>query len=84
VTYTPVHASWLDMAELWFSVLTRSLLRRGEFTSRADLTDQIHAFAIRYNRTAKRFTWNYDAAADHDRYRRRRQLDLAQPLDQAA
>ena len=35
VTYTPKHASWLDMAELWFSVLTRGLLRRGEFTSRA-------------------------------------------------
>src|ERR1035441_6605332 len=35
VTYTPKHASWLDMAELWFSVLTRALLRRGEFTSSA-------------------------------------------------
>ena len=53
VTYTPKHASWLDMAELWFSVLTRGLLRRGEFTSRADLADKITSFAIRYNRTAK-------------------------------
>jgi hypothetical protein len=35
VTYTPKHASWLDMAELWFSILTRALLRRGDFTSRA-------------------------------------------------
>jgi transposase len=33
VTYTPKHASWLDMAELWFSVLTRALLRRGEFAA---------------------------------------------------
>ena len=41
VTYTPKHASWLDMAELWFSVLTRALLRRGEFTSPADLADKI-------------------------------------------
>jgi DDE superfamily endonuclease len=38
VTCTPVHASRLDMAELWFSVLTRALLRRGEFTSRAGHT----------------------------------------------
>ena len=52
VTYTPKHASWLDMAELWFSALTRALLRRGEFTSPADLADKITAFAIRYNRTA--------------------------------
>jgi transposase len=68
VTRTPKHASWLDMAELWFSVLTRALLRRGEFTSRADLADQITSFAIRYNRTARPFTWTYDARADHARY----------------
>jgi transposase len=68
VTYTPKHASWLDMAELWFSVLTRALLRRGEFTSRADLADKITSFAIRYNRTAKPWTWSYDAGADHARH----------------
>jgi transposase len=69
VTYTPKHASWLDMAELWFSVLTRALLRRGEFTSRADLIEKITVFTIRYNRTAKPWTWAYDARADHARYR---------------
>lgn len=68
VTYTPKHASWLDMAELWFSVLTRALLRRGEFTSPADLADKITAFAIRYNRTARPWTWAYDARADHAAY----------------
>jgi len=71
VTYTPRHASWLDMAELWFSVLTRALLRRGEFTSRADLIEKITGFTIRYNRTAKPWTWAYDARADHARYRAR-------------
>ena len=68
VTYTPKHASWLDMAELWFSTLTRGLLRRGEFTSRADLADKITSFAIRYNRTASPYTWTYDARADHARH----------------
>jgi transposase len=68
VTYTPKHASWLDMAELWFSVLTRALLRRGEFTSRAELTEKITTFTIRYNRTAHPWTWTYDARADHTRY----------------
>jgi transposase len=68
VTCTPKHASWLDMAELWFSVLARRLLRRGEFTSRADLADKITSFAIRYNRTARPCTWAYDAGADHARY----------------
>jgi transposase len=71
VTYTPKHASWLDMAELWFSVLTRALLRRGEFTSRPDLIEKITSFVIRYNRTAKPWKWAYDARADHQRYRAR-------------
>jgi transposase len=71
VTYTPKHASWLDMAELWFGVLTRALLRRGEFTSRTDLIDKITGFVIRYNRTAQPWTWAYDARADHARYRAR-------------
>ena len=94
VTYTPKHASWLDMAELWFSVLTRALLRRGEFTSRADLTGKITGFAIRYNRTARPWTWSYDARADHARYRARHsgqypartttQPATAQTLPQAA
>ena len=93
VTYTPKHASWLDMAELWFSVLTRGLLRRGEFTSRADLTDKITSFTIRYNQTARPWTWTYDARDDHARYRaRHRRHDAAataepatgQPLPQAA
>jgi transposase len=68
VTYTPEHASWLDMAELWFSVLTRALLRRGEFTSRTDLIDKIIRFTIRYNQAARPWTWAYDARDDHARY----------------
>jgi transposase len=93
VTYTPKHASWLDMAELRFSVLTRGLLRRGEFASRADLTDKITSFAIRCNRTAEPWTWAYDARDDHARYRARHrpcgpaasaEPATARPLPQAA
>jgi transposase len=58
--YTPAHASWLDQAELFFSILTRRLLRRGEFTSRQDLADKIENFVIIYNRTAKPYRWTYD------------------------
>ena len=92
VTYTPKHASWLDMAELWFSVLTRALLRRGEFTSRADLIEKITVFTIRYNRTARPWKWAYDARADHARYLARHsgqhpatpESPAAQTLPQAA
>lgn len=58
--YTPAHASWLDQAELFFSILTRRLLRRGEFTSQQDLADRIDKFVTVYNRTAKPFRWTYD------------------------
>jgi transposase len=71
VTCTPKHASWLDMAELRFGVLTRALLRRGEFTSRADLIEKITSFTIRCNRTAQPWRWAYDARADHARYQGR-------------
>ncbi len=60
VTYTPKHASWLDQVELFFSILTRRLLRRGEFTSREDLADKIENFIVVYNRTAKPYRWTYD------------------------
>lgn len=58
--YTPAHASWLDQAELFFSILTRRLLRRGEFTSRDHLADRIDTFVTVYNRTAKPYRWTYD------------------------
>ena len=72
------------MAELWFSILTRGLLRRGEFTSPADLAAKITGFAVRYNRTAKPFTWAYDAGADHARYRARARHAVAATVGPAA
>ena len=32
--FTPKHASWLNQIEIWFSILVRKLLRRGNFTSK--------------------------------------------------
>jgi len=56
--YTPKHASWLNQIELWLSILTRKLLRRGSFTSVADLQEQVLGFIAYYNRTmARPFTW---------------------------
>lgn len=49
--------------------------RRGEFTSRADLTEKITNFAIRYNRTAKPWQWAYDARTDHERYLARHNIN---------
>lgn len=58
--YTPKHASWLNQVELFFSILTRRLLRRGEFASRTDLVAKVMAFIGDYNQRTKPFRWTYD------------------------
>jgi transposase len=58
--YTPKHCSWLNQVELWFSILTRRLLRRGSFKSTDELKAQILAFIDFFNETlAKPFKWTY-------------------------
>ena len=57
---TPTHASWLNQVELFFSILQRRLLRRGEFASVHDLTERVIAFINDYNRRARPFRWTYD------------------------
>ena len=62
--YTPKHASWMNQVEIWFSILSRKLLRRGNFTSVADLITKVLAFIDYYNRTmAKPFKWTYKGKA---------------------
>jgi hypothetical protein len=58
--YTPKHTSWLNQIELWFSILVRRLLRRGNFTSVEDLRERLLAFIAYFNKTmAKPFKWTY-------------------------
>lgn len=59
VHHTPTHASWLNQVELFFSILTRRVIRRGEFDSVDDLIAKIQQFVASYNRTCKPFRWTY-------------------------
>lgn len=61
VHHTPTHASWLNQVEAFFSVLTRKLLRQGEFSSRDDLVEKMMAFIDHHSETATPFKWVYDA-----------------------
>jgi hypothetical protein len=64
--YTPKHASWLNQVEIWLGILVRKLLRRGSFTSVADLEAQVRAFITYFNRTmAKPFKWTYQGKPLH-------------------
>jgi len=60
IHYTPTHASWLNQVELFFSILERRLLRRGEFSSTDELADRVIAFIKDYNKRAAPFRWTYD------------------------
>ena len=58
--YTPKHTSWLNQIEIWFSILVRRLLKRGNFSSVNELRERILAFIDYFNRTmAKPFKWTY-------------------------
>jgi transposase len=62
--YTPKHASWMNQIEIWFSILVRKVLKRGNFTSVEDLKRKVLAFIEYYNRTmAKPFKWTYQGKA---------------------
>lgn len=57
--YVPKHTSWLNQVEIWFSILVRRVLKRGNFTSVDDLRAKILAFIAYFNQTAKPFKWTY-------------------------
>ena len=61
--YTPKHASWMNQIEIWFGILNRKVIRRGNFTSPYDLKRKITNFIGYYNETsAKPFKWTYRGA----------------------
>ena len=60
VHFTPKHGSWMNQIEIWFGVLSRQLLRRGEFRSVAELTERILDYIAYYNRhQAHPYEWTY-------------------------
>jgi hypothetical protein len=57
--YTPKHTSWLNPIEVWFSILDKHVLRRGNFTSKEDLREKIQRYIAYYNRhLAKAWKWS--------------------------
>lgn len=57
--FTPTRASWLNQIELWFSILTRKVIKRGIFASKEELVQKIMQFIEKYNSEAKPFKWTY-------------------------
>jgi hypothetical protein len=72
LVHLPVHASWLNQIEIFFSILERKVLRPNTRESLFELEDGILAFQDRYQERAQPFEWKYTRA------------DLASLLDRLA
>ena len=68
--HLPAHASWLDQAEIYFSVVQRKVLTPNDFTDLDQLRDRLAAFEARYNAIARPFDWKFTRADLSDLLRR--------------
>lgn len=60
--FTPTSASWLNLVERFFGLITQDAIRRGVFKSVADLEDAIEAYLEHHNADPKPFVWTAPAA----------------------
>ena len=58
--HTPVHASWLNQVEIYFSVVQRKLLTPDNHASLDELANQLTAFEALYNQAARPFDWRFN------------------------
>jgi transposase len=82
--HLPTHASWLDQAEIYFSVLQRKALTPNDFTSLGQIRDRLAAFETRYNAIARPFSWKFTRTDLHDLLHRIDAHDKVQPHALAA
>ena len=59
LVHTPVHASWLDQAEIYFSVVQRKVVSPNDFFDLDQIRARLAAFEIRYNAIATPFNWKF-------------------------
>jgi transposase len=57
--FTPTYSSWLNQVELWFAKIQRDVIRRGVFTSVADLARKLRKYIAAYAKSARPFRWTY-------------------------
>lgn len=61
--HTPVHASWLNQVEIYFSIIQRKVLTPSDFPCLTDLETALLAFPYRYEKSAAPFRWTFTRAA---------------------
>ena len=85
--HTPVHASWLNQVEIFFSIIQKKVVSPNDFPSLEKLSETLLDFVDRYNQTAEPFHWKYTAAdlkdllrriSEHESHDSTRQTDLTE------
>jgi transposase len=76
--FTPTSGSWLNLVEIFFSIITKQAIRRGSFASVADLITAIRRFIEGWNNRCQPFVWtkNADDILDHARPRKRQRTSV--------
>jgi transposase len=63
VHFTPVHCSWMNQVEQWFSILQRKRLRIVDFASKEDLQAKLRQFIAEWHAHAQPFHWSTQSVA---------------------
>jgi hypothetical protein len=75
--HTPVHASWLNQVEIYFSVIQRKVLTPNDFASTDHVADRLLRFQAHYEQAATPFQWKFTR---HDLDRLLKRIDAAEGL----
>ena len=79
--HLPVHASWLNQIEIYFSIVQRKVLTPNHFDSLKAVQDRLLAFQQRYEKVARPFDWKFNR---HDLIELMDQLEEYEPFKMAA
>jgi transposase len=66
MVHTPVHASWLNQIEIFFSIVQRKVVSPNDFTDLDEVRNRLRAFEDRYNATAQPFQWKFTTSDLND------------------
>jgi transposase len=59
LVHLPVHASWLNQIEIYFSIVQRKVLEPNDFQNLAELARTLNGFERHWNEIAEPFEWNF-------------------------
>jgi hypothetical protein len=59
LVHVPVHASWLNQVEIYFSIVQRKVLTPNDFANLTEVEERLLAFERRYEESATPFEWKF-------------------------